>query len=593
MNRLHNRSEEFSRLKTLLFSEEHEALTGIANLVRKHDLRVGDDRALQHSVAEILAEALREAEIKNHRELAAAIAPLIVAAIKREIRNSSDEVVDALYPIMGRLIRAYVASAIRDFIEQTNRQIESGISARFIRLRVKSLVTGIPYRTLMIREGTDLRVSGIYLINRSSGALLESWTSDLAPHDDRHDLHLIGGMLAAINNFAAEFLPEHESELRMLDLSDCRVYLRASVGYLVAMKTVGKGSRRLKRLLDTEMQHALERLAPLPPDAVARHRETLAELADSVTALAEKEKQPPVLALSVIAGLVILAGLIGYQEHSRSQAAARLRASVLGVIEAQAPLRGFPLTVDVAKDRRTVTVSGLVPSDADREKLIAAAAAEIRPAKLDPQLIVSPSMSGYLALAKSIEDLKGLIDQRDRDAARRTAEQFQTMQMQLSALDFQLTERSAKIETQLTALQTAVNDPLLKLSQWVAMHAIFFSDDDTFRDEALAIRTLTELRDILNLSNARVRIIGYTDPSGTDARNDTLAATRAEKVAKALEQLGIPRSRMKILGRPRGLLLSYDKGPLSSNRRVEFELALEGEPMEQTGVPLSETGLRP
>jgi hypothetical protein len=162
---VHN-AGDFTRLKRILFGDEQRVLSDIEEVVRHHHLRVGDDEALQHSVANILAGSLREAEVKNHRELAAAIAPVIVAAIRREIRNSSDEIVDAMYPIMGKLIRAYVASALRDFVEQTNRTIEAGLSARFIRLRVKSVMTRTPYRTLLIREGQQIRVASIYLIDR-------------------------------------------------------------------------------------------------------------------------------------------------------------------------------------------------------------------------------------------------------------------------------------------------------------------------------------------------------------------------------------------------------------------------------------------
>jgi outer membrane protein OmpA-like peptidoglycan-associated protein len=84
-----------------------------------------------------------------------------------------------------------------------------------------------------------------------------------------------------------------------------------------------------------------------------------------------------------------------------------------------------------------------------------------------------------------------------------------------------------------------------------------------------------------------VRVIGYTDPTGTADGNDALATMRAEKVAAELERLGVPKDRLKVLGRPRGTLLSYDKGPFSSNRRVEFEISYIGEPTVPRGEPLS------
>ncbi len=605
MNSLHHNSGEFSRLKSLLLKEEQQVLAEIEQVVRRHDARVGDDEALQHSVADILANSLREADIKNHRELAAAIAPVIVAAIRREIRNASDEVVDALYPIMGRLIRAYVSSAIRDFVEQTNRRIEGGLSASFVRLRIKSLLTRTPYRTLLIREGQDLRIASIYLIDRSSGTLMEAWNADPAAPESLGDDHLIGGMLTAINNFAAESLAERDSELRALDLGESRVYLRASAAYLVAMKSVGKGNRRIRRAIDTELGHTLEKLTDFHQEGTLQRREVLAELADGITALLANYKQPPILALAVFGGLTVLAGLIAYQGYREKVAVARLAGEVRAVIDSRAALQAFPLRIDVASDRSAVTVAGLVPSEADRDAFVKAAAARLDPVKLTPQLIVVPALSEYMKmsgtvadlnsrLSGSVADLNALVAKVEEEASLRTAAEVAATRAEIGDVDKQLKASTAALTARLDELHRITQDPHLKLSQWVATHAIFYADGAQFRDHDMAIATLGQLRDLLDAAtNARIRIIGYTDPTGTADGNDALATQRAEQVAGELEKLGVSRTRMKILGRPRGILLSYDKGPYSSNRRVEFELAYIGEPTKPAGEPLAADGTSP
>ena len=61
---------------------------------------------------------------------------------------------------------------------------------------------------------------------------------------------------------------------------------------------------------------------------------------------------------------------------------------------------------------------------------------------------------------------------------------------------------------------------------------------------------------------------------------------------RQLVEMGAPRERLKVLGRPKGAMLSYDKGPNSSNRRVEFELAYVEEPIEVTGEPLRNNATR-
>lgn len=590
---LQQHAGDFSRLKRLLLSEERQVLSDIEETVRKHDIRIGDDEALQHSVALILADALREAEVANHRELAAAIAPVVVAAIKREIRNASDEVVDAMYPIMGRLIRAYVASAIRDFVEQTNRRLEGGLSARFIRLRVKGLVTRTPYRTLVMREGQVLRVTSIYLIDRGSGTLLEAWSADPTVADVRRDDHLIGGMLTAINNFAADALAEKESELRSLDLGEARVLLRSSARHLVALKTVGKGNRAIRQFIDQDLHHALEKLADSHLDTPQHRREALATLADSITAFLGKQKRLPTLALAMFAGLAILGGLIAHQHYRERAAEARIAQNVRSVIDSHATLQAFPLKIDVAKDRASVMVAGLVPSVPDRDRLISAISARLDPVRLESRLVVIPPLRRLLEVSSSVEDLNVLIGRTVEEAARKSALESALARAEIIDLQAQLDKKSDELRERLAELHRITQDPLLKLSQWTATHAIFFADETNFRDEDLVTQTLTELRGLLEASGARIRLIGYTDPTGTAEGNDALAAMRAEKVAAELMKLGVAKDRLKVLGRPRGMLLSYDKGPFSSNRRVEFEIAYLGEPTQPTGEPLAGDGKRP
>lgn len=568
-----SQSGEFTRLKGLLLGEEKRLLSQIEQLVRKHEERIGDDDALQHSVAEVLADALREAEIQNHRELAAALAPVLVASIKREIRNSGDEVVDALYPIMGRLIAAYVASAIRDFVHQANNQIEGGLKGRFLRLRVKSIITGTPYRTLVLREGSPLRITSIYLINRTTGVLIERWNADLGSTAPQSvDDHLIGGMLTAINNFAAEVFTSEKSELRSLDLGESRIYLRASASYLLGVKTVGRAGRRSGDLIGREMLQALDKLTHASPAKIARMREILAELAEGLNNALVAQKKPPVLALLAIAGLVLAAGAFGFQRYQQARATAAMHMAVNEVIAADAELRSFPLRVDVAPDRSKVTVSGLVPSKEARERLLQATAARVAPAKVDAQLYAVAPLDRYHELTASLTSLRTELDTVHRTTSAENE------------------RRAAELSARITQLKTELEDPFLQLSGWVRTHAVFFTDDTEYRDAEMAERTIAELYYLLSRANASIRIVGYTDPSGTAEKNDALAIQRADKVANDLAILGFSRGQMKVLGRPRGTLLSQDKGRLSSNRRVEFELVYTGEPMTAQTEPQSGNG---
>jgi hypothetical protein len=186
--------------------------------------RAGNHEHLTRSVSEIISEALRRAEVERHSELSQSIAPLVVSTIKTELRNSQDEMVEALYPITGRLVKSYVASAIKDLTEQMNRRLEQNP----VMLRLQSLTTGRPVGELALAGAQDFAIEELYLIRRGSGELVSHWPQNASSGRE----HAMSGVLAAVNEFANEAFSATDASLRQIDLGGERVYLRGSVTYL-------------------------------------------------------------------------------------------------------------------------------------------------------------------------------------------------------------------------------------------------------------------------------------------------------------------------------------------------------------------------
>jgi outer membrane protein OmpA-like peptidoglycan-associated protein len=116
-----------------------------------------------------------------------------------------------------------------------------------------------------------------------------------------------------------------------------------------------------------------------------------------------------------------------------------------------------------------------------------------------------------------------------------------------------------------------------RLSVFVRSHAIFFGDDVTYRDEGRTAGTLDALAKLMSETDAYLRVVGYTDTKGAAARNDTLSAQRAEKVARDLRSRGVPAERIIAIGRQDANQITQQIGETSSNRRVEFEIGFDGE----------------
>ena len=145
-------ADGLGQLKSLLFQGESRRLETVERAVDFLDHRVGDARGLEKATAEIIVEALRDAEVARHRELADAIAPVVVAAIRNEIRNSREMMVEALYPLTGQMVAAAVRNAIREAVEALNRQLDALTSVDRWKLRLRSKITGRPVGELALAQ---------------------------------------------------------------------------------------------------------------------------------------------------------------------------------------------------------------------------------------------------------------------------------------------------------------------------------------------------------------------------------------------------------------------------------------------------------
>lgn len=150
-----------------------------------------------------------EAQLDDQAALARAIAPALGPALRQEIRRSQDEIVEALYPIVGRLVMRAVAQAMRDLMRAVDRRLETALNWRTLRRKVKAWWSGIPESELALRETLPGSVEQVFLIHRETGLVL--WHRARGPSGEK-DPDLVGAMLTAIQDFAAEVLGRGDKE---------------------------------------------------------------------------------------------------------------------------------------------------------------------------------------------------------------------------------------------------------------------------------------------------------------------------------------------------------------------------------------------
>ncbi len=382
-------SQSVARLKELLFDSEAQALVDLtrridevatADVNAREEIkkeisgvleRAGTTERFTASVSEVINEALRRAEVTEHSDLSNTIAPMVVTTIKTELRNSQDEMVEALYPITGRLVKAYVASAIKDLTVEMNRRLEQNP----LMLRLQSLTTGRSVAELALAGTQDFEIEELFLIRRGSGELIAHWP----PLADSRREQMVSGVLAAINAVANEAFAADEASLRQIDMDQSTVYLRASPLYLLAAKCTGVAPKGIEQGLDdafldtVEKQHGADALPA--GEAAAWHARLLDDLGNDLKASIETQKSeiraPAGNPLKVLAAVVLvpLLLLIGWWWASEF---ANDRAQTTGerVVAATAQMQGYPARFHASRFGRNLTVSGLAPSASVKDKVL-------------------------------------------------------------------------------------------------------------------------------------------------------------------------------------------------------------------------------
>ena len=372
--------------------------------------RTGTPEALRSSVAEVIDDVIIEARETKQEDLSRALAPMMIKTIKAELKNNQAEMVEALYPITGQLVKAYVASAMKDLTNRMNR----GIEANPFMLRVRSLFSGYSVAELALADSQQLEVEELYLIRRGSGELLQRWPA--ATTRSNSNVHMTS-VLSAINDFSAQAFQTDGGHLRSFDVDDFTVFLRASPVYLLAAKCRGVAAPGVDSLFDAQFleavtrQHAFEDAGNATAGPPAQ---LLAELKSRLErGIAEKHEAlsraglpfNPLRAIAATAMLALTAGLGWYGWTTWEVETTRAKAKQ--VIAATKAMDGYPVMLDVGARGRSISISGVAPSIGAKSQLLARLDAEL------PGIAVEEK--GFAALSASGPDLRPQIAEVRRD----------------------------------------------------------------------------------------------------------------------------------------------------------------------------------
>ncbi len=506
---------DYTRLRELLVGPEQSRLEELQRRLDDRQLRTED-------LSQIVAEAIA-LRARRDRTLQQTLNPIIEEAVRISVTRDPAVLANTLFPVIGEAVRKSVAHALRGLVESINQTLERSLSLEALGWRIEALRTGRTFGEIVLTRSLRYRVEQVFLIHRETGLLLEHVArSDQVVQDS----DMVSGMLTAIQDFVRDsFVGTSGHEVETIELGEVNLWVQHGPNAILAAVVSGTPPPELRNLLQRTLERVEAEYGPLlssfKGDASAFGEAR--PLLESCLLGRQAQKFAKRSRFFFVAFAVTLLLAIGLLIFFSARAHRRWDHLV-------ERLRKEPGIVLTGADRSWgyYELVGLRdPLSADPDKLI-------RASGINPEKVTS-RWEPYVSLDAKFTVFREFLA--EKSALEQTVLRFPLNSAQLSA------EQLAKLDD-------------------IEVHIFKLQNDGAAIGQKFAI----ELQ-------------GHTDPTGDEAKNDTLSEKRAEAVSKALVSRGINTDMLRIVafGSRQPVRRATGAYLTELNRRVTFRVITENE----------------
>lgn len=168
----------------------------------------------------------------------------VTQSIKTQIRESQDEVIEALYPIIGKLVKRYIQSELNRLSERVDERVNETFSPAFWYKRVKEKLSGVSDSESMATKLTKARIEEVFIIQKDSGLLMGSYSLN-----ETMDRDMIAGMLTAIKAFVEDAFNAKNEGLQTIEYESNKIFIQEFQTYFMAVVISGNINYEFKSKL--------------------------------------------------------------------------------------------------------------------------------------------------------------------------------------------------------------------------------------------------------------------------------------------------------------------------------------------------------
>lgn len=221
-NKGKNEAELLAQLKSILLKKERQEIKEIKETIYSQE-------NLSQEVSPIIQEHIELLKNNFPKEFEIIVDKMIADKIK----NSKEEIVNAIFPEVGKMIKKYVGHQIQMLKESIDSQIKSTFSTGLFG-KIKATFGWKQTSEEIIQNLNKPVIEEIFIIQKGSGLLIGS-----ATRNDLVDQDVAAGMLTAIKSFVEDAFGKGNEEVETIEYGSYRIVLQGFPSWYMATALSG------------------------------------------------------------------------------------------------------------------------------------------------------------------------------------------------------------------------------------------------------------------------------------------------------------------------------------------------------------------
>lgn len=231
-------------LREILLADDRHIADAVSQRIENIAHTIEEREKLSKKINPIIDDKLKEFV----KEIPSTLGSTITKTLKEEISNSQDQVVEALYPIMGKMIKRYIANELAKLSEDINKKVNKAFSFEGFKRKMRATFTGAKESDIILSELDNVIVNEVFAIQKGSGILLGNYSLS-----ETVDKDMLSGMLTAIKSFVEDAFNGGNQSLESIQYELYSIHIQNFHSYYIAVVISGNYSKTYENELEDKL----------------------------------------------------------------------------------------------------------------------------------------------------------------------------------------------------------------------------------------------------------------------------------------------------------------------------------------------------